>query len=149
MLSCLPSQVSGNKSLFLPELCFLYLTTRLSPASVKPVVHHLHLGIDDGLLHLLKAQAAADAGPMAEQLLRLVFGGHQHQPPLAVDACLQPRPRSQAEGIAQGPGDGELTLGGEGGGVHKGIVRRVALPFRVSGLPRTSVAGAGPSRSPV
>lgn len=85
--------------------------------------------ISDGLLHLLKAKAAADAGPMAEQLLRLVFGGHQHQPPLAVDACLQPRPRSQAEGIAQGPRDGELTLGGESDGVYAGIVRRVALPF--------------------
>jgi len=104
--------------------------------------------IGDGLVHLLKAQAAADAGPMAEQLLRLVFGGHQHQPPLTVDTRLQPRPRSEAEGIAQRPGDGELPLGGEGDGVHNAIVRRVALPFRVSGLPRTSVAGAGASGSP-
>jgi len=64
---------------------------------------------------------------MTEQLLRLVFGGHQHQPPLAVDAGLQPGPWSQAKGIAQRPGDGELTRGGEGDGVHGAIVRRIAL----------------------
>jgi len=64
---------------------------------------------------------------MAKQLLRLVFGGHQHQPPLAVDAGLQPGPWSQAKGIAQRPGDGELSLGGEGDGVPGAIVRRIAL----------------------
>jgi hypothetical protein len=34
--------------------------------------------------------------------------------PLAVDARLQRGPWNQAEGIAQWPGNGELTLGGEG-----------------------------------
>ena len=70
-------------------------------------------GSGDGLFHLLEAQAAVALGAVEEQLLRLVFGGHQHQPPLPVDAGLQPGPRRQAEGIPQGPGEGELALGGE------------------------------------
>ena len=43
-------------------------------------------GSGDGLLHLLEAQAAVDLGAVEEQLLRLVFRGQQHQPPLPIDA---------------------------------------------------------------
>jgi hypothetical protein len=43
-------------------------------------------GSGDGLFHLREAQAAVELGAVEEQLLRLVFRGHQHQPPLSVDA---------------------------------------------------------------
>ena len=81
----------------------------------------------DGLLHLLKAQAAVDLGAVEEQLFRLVLRGHQHQSPLTVDAGLKPGAGSQAEGIPHGPGQGELALGGERDGSHEVIVRRSAL----------------------
>ena len=81
-------------------------------------------GSGDGLLHLLKAQAAVDLGAVEEQLLRLVLRGHQHQPPLKVDAGLKPGTGRQSEGIPYGPGQGELALGGEGDGGHDLIVRR-------------------------
>ena len=84
-------------------------------------------GVGDGLLHLLKAQAAVDLGAVEEQLLRLVLRGHQHQPPLTVDAGLKPGAGSQSEGIPYGPGQGELALGGEGDGGHDVIVSRPAL----------------------
>ena len=61
-------------------------------------------GSGDGLFHLLEAQAAVALGAVEEQLLRLVFGGHQHQPPLPVNAGLQPGTGHQTVGIKQGPG---------------------------------------------
>ena len=83
--------------------------------------------VGDGLLHLLKAQAAVDLGAVEEQLLRVVLRGHQHQTPLAVDAGLKLGAGSQSEGIPYGPGQGELALGCERDGGHDVILRRSAL----------------------
>ena len=66
-------------------------------------------GSGDGLLHLLKAQAAVDLGAVEEQLFRLVLRRHQHQSPLTVDAGLKPGAGRQSEGIPYGPGQGELA----------------------------------------
>ena len=95
-------------------------TTTLA-SSVLTIVR-IARGVGDVLLHLLKAQAAVDLGAVEEELLRLVLRGHQHQPPLPVDAGLQPVTGRQAEGIPQGPGQGELALGGERDGGHEVIV---------------------------
>ena len=100
-------------------------TTKL--VSSVPTIVRIARGGGDGLLHLLKAQAAVDLGAVEEQLLRLVLRGHQHQSPLTVDAGLKPGAGSQAEGIPHGPGQGELALGGERDGGHDVIVRRSAL----------------------
>jgi len=67
-------------------------------------------GGGDGLLHLRHAHRPIDPGAVAQQILRLVLRGHQHQAPLAVDARLQPSPGSQAEDFPQPPGNGELAL---------------------------------------
>ena len=64
-------------------------------SSVLTIVR-IACGSGDGLLHLLKAQAAVDLGAVEEQLFRLVLRGHQHQSPLTVDAGLKPGAGSQS-----------------------------------------------------
>ena len=97
-------------------------TRTTSLVASVPTIVWIARGVGDGLLHLLKAQAAVDLGAVEEQLFRLVLRGHQHQSPLTVDAGLKPGAGSQAEGIPHGPGQGELALGGERDGGHDVIV---------------------------
>jgi len=68
-----------------------------------------------------------DGGAMVEELFRFIQGRHQHQPSLPVHAHLKVTPRSQAKGLTQLPGDGQLTFETEYNHSNGPTVRRFAL----------------------